>query len=150
MALQNSTYYTGNESCVCVFFTQEGARTHHIHSHVVWLIRMWDFITARDMLVTNHVCACFYSFYIQRARWLIGCLRLVGSLKLQVSFVKEPYKTDLDSPKRPIILRRLLIVATPYHIHSHVAWLLYMRDSTPAHVRRDIFMWEMILWGGWD
>jgi len=39
---------------------------------------------------------------------------LVGSLKLQVSFAKEPYKKDLYSPKRPVILRSLLLVATPY------------------------------------
>jgi len=46
----------------------------------------------------------------------MGWLRLVGSLKLQVSFAKEPYKRDDILPKRPIILRRLLIVATPYVI----------------------------------
>jgi len=41
-------------------------------------------------------------------------LRLVGSLKLQVSFTKEPYKRDDILQKRPIILWSLLIVATPY------------------------------------
>jgi len=45
-------------------------------------------------------------------------LRLVGSLKLYVSFAKKPYKRDLYSPKRRIILRGLLIIATPYVIHS--------------------------------
>jgi len=44
----------------------------------------------------------------------MGWLRLVGSLKLQVSFAKEPYKRAYILPKRPIILRSLLIVATPY------------------------------------
>ena len=44
----------------------------------------------------------------------MGWLRLVGSLKLQVSFAKEPYKRDDILQKRPIILRSLLIVATPY------------------------------------
>jgi len=43
----------------------------------------------------------------------IGWLRLVGSLKLLVSFAKEPYKRDDILQKRPIILRSLLIVATP-------------------------------------
>jgi len=43
-------------------------------------------------------------------RWL----RLVGSLNLQVSFAKEPYKRDYILQKRPTILRSLLIVATPY------------------------------------
>ena len=46
----------------------------------------------------------------------MGWLRLVGSLKLQVSFAKEPYKRDDILQKRPIILRSLLIVATPQHI----------------------------------
>ena len=43
----------------------------------------------------------------------MGWLRLVGSLKLQVSFAKEPCKIDFVLQKRPIILRSLLIVATP-------------------------------------
>ena len=44
----------------------------------------------------------------------MGWLRLVGSLKSQVSFANEPYKRDYILQKRPIILRSLLIVATPY------------------------------------
>jgi len=44
----------------------------------------------------------------------MGWLQLVGSLKLQVSFSKEPYKRDAILQKRPIILRSLIIVATPY------------------------------------
>ena len=40
-------------------------------------------------------------------------LRLVGSLKLWVSFAKKPYKRNQVLQKRPIILRSLLIVATP-------------------------------------
>jgi len=44
----------------------------------------------------------------------MGWLWLVGSLKLQVSFAKEPYKRDDILQKRPVILRSLLIVATSY------------------------------------
>ena len=44
----------------------------------------------------------------------MGWLQLVGSLKLQVSFAKEPYKRDDILQLRPIILRSLLIVATPW------------------------------------
>jgi len=47
----------------------------------------------------------------------MGWLRLIGSSKLWVSFAKEPYKTDYSLQKRPIILRSLLIVATPYLLH---------------------------------
>ena len=43
----------------------------------------------------------------------MGWLRLVGSLKLQVSFAKQPYKRDETLQKRPVILRSLLIIATP-------------------------------------
>jgi len=45
----------------------------------------------------------------------MGWLRLVGSLKLKDSVAKGPYKRDDILQKRPIILRSLLIVATPCH-----------------------------------
>jgi len=45
----------------------------------------------------------------------MGWLWFVGSIKLQVSFAKEPYKRDDILQKRPIILSILLTVATPYH-----------------------------------
>jgi len=50
----------------------------------------------------------FLSFFM-----VMGWLRLVGSLKLKVSFAKEPDATDYILQKKPIILRSLLIVATP-------------------------------------
>jgi len=43
----------------------------------------------------------------------MGCLRLVGSKKLLVSFAKESYKRDDILQKRPVILSILLTVATP-------------------------------------
>jgi len=43
----------------------------------------------------------------------LGWLRLVGPLKLEVCVAKETYKTDDILLKRPVILRSLLIVATP-------------------------------------
>jgi len=46
----------------------------------------------------------------------MGWLRLVGSLKLYVSFVAYSLFNRALSQKRPIILRSLLIVATPYAI----------------------------------
>ena len=44
----------------------------------------------------------------------MGWLPLVGSLKLQVSFAKEPYKGDNILQKRPSLLRSLLIVCESY------------------------------------
>jgi len=43
----------------------------------------------------------------------MGWLRLVGSLKSHVCFAKEPDEKDDVLQKKPIILRSLLIVATP-------------------------------------
>jgi len=43
----------------------------------------------------------------------MGWLRLAGSLKLWVSFAKEPCKRDYILQDRTLILRSLLIVATP-------------------------------------
>jgi len=47
------------------------------------------------------------------SQFKMGWLRLVGSIKLQVSFAKEPYKRDDILQKRPVILSILLTVATP-------------------------------------
>ena len=44
----------------------------------------------------------------------MGLLRLVGSLKLQVSFAEYSLFFRAPLQKRPVILRSLLIVATPY------------------------------------
>jgi len=44
----------------------------------------------------------------------MGWLRLVGSLKLQVSFAECHLFYRAFLQKRPVILRSLLIVATPY------------------------------------
>jgi len=47
----------------------------------------------------------------------MGWLRLVGSIKLYVSFAKETYKRDDVLQKRPIILSILLTVASQEHIY---------------------------------
>ena len=47
---------------------------------------------------------------IQRMGWLW----LVGSIKLYVTFAKEPYKRDHILQKRPILFSILLTVPTPY------------------------------------
>jgi len=64
----------------------------------------------------------------------MGWLRLVGSWKLQVSFAKEPYKRDDILRKRPMILRSLLIVATPYR--SHIT-RTQTRHHLPSHTHMD-------------
>jgi len=70
----------------------------------------------------------------------MGWLRLVGSLKLQVSFAKELYKRDDILPKRPIILRSLLLVATPYGYMPRLARIdralsgMCARDMTCVYI----------------
>jgi len=68
-----------------------------------------------------YTCPCILKGFLQNeqcdletgSQWYMGWLRLVGSLKLQVSFAKEPHTRDNILQKRPIIWRSLLIVATP-------------------------------------
>jgi len=55
----------------------------------------------------------------------MGGIRLVGSLKLDVSFAKEPHKRADILQKRRIILRSLLIVATPYLV-PHIAYVSFI------------------------
>jgi len=54
---------------------------------------------------------------------------LVGSLKLYVSFAKEPYKREDILQKKNTILRSLLIVATPYQDRSSMC-RRQMRQAT--------------------
>ena len=71
------------------------------------------------MYAYMHTCICMH-IYMHLCDHSIeipdtmGWLRLVGAFKLQVSFAKEPYKREVILQKRPINLRSLLIVATPY------------------------------------
>ena len=51
----------------------------------------------------------------------MGWLRLVGSLKLDVSFAEYSLFDGALLQKRPIVLRSLLIIATPeIYIHMYV------------------------------
>jgi len=56
----------------------------------------------------------------------MGWLRLVGSLKLQVSFAEYGLLYRALLQKRPIILRSLLIVATPYFIFIYAVFYMYV------------------------
>jgi len=67
----------------------------------------------RYIHICTHTVPPIYTLYAH-THMHMGWLRLVGSLKLYVTFAKEPYKRDDILQKRPIILRSLLIVATPY------------------------------------
>ena len=81
-----------------------------------------------------HVC---YRCILRQCKFCMGWLRLVNSLKLLVSFAKEPYKRDYILQKRPIILRSLLIVATPYMnagCHTYAIGMLQIRLGHVTHM----------------
>jgi len=83
---------------ICIIFTYL-----YIYLHSYTYIHVW-------------MCTCISYFYFTRHLVHMGWLRLVGSLKLQVSFAKDPSKRDDVLQKRPIISRSLLIVATSYDV----------------------------------
>ena len=71
----------------------------------------------------------------------MGWLRLVGSLKLQVSFAKEHFKREDILQKRPIILRSLLVVATPYtctNTNTHHKDGTTFEDTLTAHTHAEL------------
>jgi len=63
----------------------------------------------------NHTPKTHKHIRMERMEWL----RLVGSSKLQVSFAEYSLFHRALLQKRPIILRSLLIVATPYERCTH-------------------------------
>ena len=77
---------------------------------------------------------------------IMGWLRLVDSLKLQVYFAEYRlfYRAFLQN--RPVILRSLLIVATPYHVLAmciimvllHICWTLLRIYRTLLHICRTL------------
>jgi len=62
----------------------------------------------------------------------MGWLRLVDSLKLQVSFAEYRLFYRALLQKRPIILRSLIIVATPYYTYA-------------KQTRTSVSSWELVL-----
>ena len=69
-------------------------------------------IILRSLLIVAHIhllCALDAVVCV-----VTGWLWSVGSMKLYVSFAKEPYKRDNILQKRPVILSILLTVAAPY------------------------------------
>ena len=73
-------------------------------------------------------------------------LQLVGSLKLQVSTAKEPYKRDYILQKRLIILWSLLIEATPQYCSSTQVYLSNISYTSVMKIQ----MYQVYIHGtGW-
>ena len=68
-----------------------------------------------DEQVVSHVNE---SCHVSMSQVTMGWLRLVASLKLQISFAEYRLFYRALLQKRPIILRSLLIVAPSYHVLS--------------------------------
>jgi len=100
--------------------------------YVPWLVYLCAMTHSSTVLTWSWLISLSHAC----APWLIyvgmGWLRLVGSFKLLVSFAKEPYKRDYILQMRSIILRSLLIEATPYHDSYTVptwSWLISMTHA---------------------
>ena len=100
---------------------------HHLfaydmaHSYVTWLLRMWpdSFIWNMTHSYVTCLIRMWHDTHEQVTRRCsshshMAWLRLVDSSKLYVSFAEYRLFYIAFLQKRPIILRSLLIVATPY------------------------------------
>jgi len=65
-------------------------------------------------------------YRMARLKTFMGWLRLVGSLKLQVTFGEYHLFYRALLQKRPVILRSLQVVATPYHVLLDLKWLEHL------------------------
>ena len=80
----------------------------------------------------------------------MGWLRLVGSLELQVSFAEYGLFKRALLQKRHIILRSLLVIATPYEKglqgllanHGRTSRMYVEKTSLTAHVNQSCLMCE--------
>jgi len=105
-----------------------------LHRYISWYNKSPDPIDVHTRLLYQVTC-------------IMAWLRLVGSLKLHVSFAKEPYKRNYILQKRPIILGGLLIAATPYYICWHTSrvslqWLVSTYMILHVHCTR----WFVLLY----
>jgi len=77
------------------------------------------------------VCACMFLSVCLTTIIHMGWLRLVGSIKLYVSFVKETYKRDYILQKETYNLID----------HTNCCHPMYMYDTTNLNMWHDLFTW---------
>jgi len=124
-----------NESCC----THEHGTSHIWTSHVAHMNesrRTYERVRLRVGM--SHVTCDMWHVTcdMSHVTWLThmddtGWLRLVGSLKLQVSFAEYSLFYRALLQKRPIILRSLLIVASPY---TYGWFMSHVWSSPVAHI----------------
>jgi len=90
----------------------------------MYLYMCFQFITysriTTSIISMVHMYIYTYLHFTTLSRITMGWLRLVGSFKLQVSFAEYSLFYRAFLQKWPIILRSLLIVATPQQVHHSV------------------------------
>jgi len=126
----------------------------YIYIYMTWYLRSREYLSRMHIYKHTtwhlHSTECLSPIHIHIH---MGWLQLVGSIKLYVSFAKEPYKRDDILQKRPVILSILLTVAIPYdmtptqqrvcltytYIYRHMTWYLRSRECLS---RTHIFTWH--------
>ena len=109
--------------CICRYVEDV-----HMQNAMYWQhqVHSWDSVACRSCGRQCHVHVVMRPLGdVPGVAWL----RIVGSLKSQVSCAKEPYKRDYILQKRRIILRNLLIVATPQWYEEVVRYVAVL----PTH-----------------
>jgi len=98
--------------------------------------------------ICTDICVYFRFYLYIKSSWKrmlnhvanadMGWLRQVGSIKLLISFAKEPYKRDYILHKRPTILSILLTKATPYPLkkrtYAHIYGVSNLMYHTYIHM----------------
>jgi len=126
---------------------------HDAFMRVLWQIHecdmnCWQMEHIFEVMITQksvmtHSCVCYGKF-------IMGWLRLVGSLKLYVSFAEYRLFYRALSQKRPIILRSLLIEATPYHSIPTMSWHIHAYTMANSWVWHALSTDWLFFWGiGW-
>ena len=122
----------------CISYVKEPYINIYVYTYIQIHAYMYEYIYIY-IHICRYVCICHYIYLLLHIftthkslfwwyflGWLstIGWLGLVGSIKLWVSFAKEPYKRDAILQKRPIILSILMTVATPYHYANALFYMI--------------------------
>jgi len=93
-------------------------------SHAVTSKRVYSDVSLVDISITawtfiavwiNQICITVWNHQVRSSSTIMGWLWLVGSLKIYASFAEYSLFYRALLQQRPVSLRSLLIVATPYH-----------------------------------
>jgi len=107
--------------------------------HLTWLVHMCAMAHAHAWH-DSCICVAWWFVYTHgRNHWYVVST-ISRLLEMKVSFAKEPYKRDYILQNRRIILRSLLIVATPYVCHDScicMTYLMHMCDITKIYAWHD-------------